>query len=189
MAPDLEGIVSLPVDPQFPRYLIPQVTIDGPRKTEGELEITLLCRAVVVPDDQKIAAGEPIQLRVIDFGEPKVERDPGPIPAELLAACADRVSEVITSHFTESIEDPTPEELAAAVLLEIGRRLHPGDNDAVSLALGVAKLDFEKLTKTGDEMADALRRTDIDGFEELLATWKGQAHRDWSDLRALRRST
>jgi hypothetical protein len=183
------------VDPSFPRYHIGATTFDGPRKTDGEIVVQFWCRAVVVPVDEKLAAGEPIQLQVFDFVGPRVERDPGPIPEELLDACALRLRE--KWDLTPVGENaPTARDIAQVVLEEIGQRLHPSDSEAASLAIGVRRLDVEKLTKTGDEMAEFIREFAPDepslrreSIAEVLATWKGQAHRDWSDLHALRRST
>lgn len=181
------------VDPQFPRYRVPETTFDGPLVPDGttETEIKFWVRVGEIPSAADRAEGVPIPLKVFDFTGPKVERDPGPIPEELLAACAERLSQQ-----WDSGEPATARDVAQVVLEEIGRRLHPGDHDAVSLAIGVLKLDVEKLTATGDWMAGFIRGL-IDGglitgqppAVEMLATWNGQAHRDWSDLHALRRET
>lgn len=181
-------------DPDFPLYKLEPTTFDGPLVEEGaEAEVRLVVKVVEVPPAAARERGRPVMLRVTDFAGPRVDRDPGPIPRDLLEACAARVADLIMRHAMQAIEDPAPDQLATVVLEEIGRRLHPGDSDAVSLAIGVMKLDVEKLTKTGDEMAELLLPVahmlgkPLGEVMELLATWKGQAHRDWSHLHALRR--
>jgi hypothetical protein len=65
--------VSAPVDPEFPRYRIPETTIDGPRVDGDLVEVRLWCRVLAI-------AGTPIQLRVEDFGLKQIDEIPGASP-------------------------------------------------------------------------------------------------------------
>jgi hypothetical protein len=58
------------VDPSFPRYRIPETTIDGPRVHGVFVEVRLWCRVLTI-------AGTPIQLRVEDFGLKQIDEIPG----------------------------------------------------------------------------------------------------------------
>lgn len=93
------------VDPQFPRYRI-DTTIDGPRKTDGELVFELHGRAVVVPDDEKLAAGEPIRVFIYDFAGPRT----APEPLEGADAAVAAALNVATDSGALPYREGTPED-------------------------------------------------------------------------------
>lgn len=143
------------VDPEFPRYRIPETTIDAPYFAQGaKVVLKLECTVAVEPHSAALGNGMPIVLRIDDWAGPRrAELDPGPIPEALLAACASRVADALVMATLQSGGPADPRDLAQAVLEEIGRRLHPSDSEAVTLVLGVARLDIEKLARAGDRLA------------------------------------
>lgn len=182
----------------FVRYRIPLTQIDGPPLEAGTAAAIKLLVTVEGVDDNPVFAGTPM-LRVRDWAGPWAEAhdpgpEPGPIPPRVLEECS---AALVAAWESERPGGCTPEwaaMLTRAVLEQVGRMLHPADDDAVSLMLGVARLDVRKLTKSGDLMAamlhDVAERSpellgeSAEGALDLLALWKGQAHRDWSDHHA-----
>lgn len=160
---------------EIARYMIPPTTMDGPAHTGGaEVEVRLLCD-VVAEDISDGMGGPPVVLRTLkpaDFAGPyrhSFRAESQPIPPAVLAACA-RAAEVESARL---MDDGTWEDIARAVLEQVGRMLRM-DDEASRLALGVAKLDLEKLARIGDELADEVAGGWSAGEEHhLVARWRG----------------
>lgn len=135
------------------RYRIPETTIDGrrlPRGTEVGLKILAVTGTGADVTDRT--------LRICDWAGPWPEPhdpvpNPDPIPQHVLEAAARAISWQIARNFDLSVEDPTPEDMARAAL-EAAARLINTAGEASRLALGIARLDVEKLARAGDALAD-----------------------------------
>jgi hypothetical protein len=65
-------------------------------------------------------------------------------------------------------------DVGQVVLEEIGRRLDPSDHEAVSLIIGVLKLDVEKLSSVGDDFARQIAHgASLQALRATLARWHG----------------
>lgn len=60
------------VNPDFPRYRLPETVFDGPLVEQGdEVEVLLVCDVAHVPGAEARGAGTPAMLRVRDFAGPR----------------------------------------------------------------------------------------------------------------------
>lgn len=193
--PDRTDELAVDVD-NYVHYEIRPTTIDGPPIPVGT-EVGLKVLATIAGVDGIVLA-----LRINDWAGPWVEQHNDPDPPVIHPRILDAATRAVERR-TGELGDWTdvadwPREVASTVLEEIGRRIHPTNDEATSLALGVARLDVEKLRKTGDQMATHLRDLvaeihrdgegeTVSATEDVLAVWQGQAHNDWTDHHARRR--
>ena len=192
MNPD-DAVDAYGAEPETVRYHVPAVIIDGPPLSIGDQAAFKVHGTIEPGPADAPASGVMVTFRIGDWAGPWLERlddpDPPAIPDRIIDATASAIEQAARASDPEATDAELARVFAHAAIEGMARLVWPTRDEAASLALGVYRLDVEKLRTTGDAIVECLR-DHADGpdsrLRELVALWRGQAHGNWAAYHELR---